>query len=101
MTTTTPKTNPTLKAFEDKVTAQVQEGKTRLEQLEAKAKEKNEQSELAAINSLKSTRENIHRKLQDLKTTHEDHMARAQTAIEADVTAFKSRLQELSAKLKP
>jgi uncharacterized coiled-coil DUF342 family protein len=99
MTTTTPKA--TLKAFEDKVTAQVQEGKAKLEQLEAKARETGAQSALDAINSLKATRENIHRKVQDLKTTHEDHMARAQTAIDADVAAFKTRIEQLGAKLKP
>jgi multidrug resistance efflux pump len=98
MTTTTP---ATLKTFEDKVTAQVQEGKAKLEQLEAKAKEKGAQSELDAINRLNATRENIRRKVQELKTTHEDHMARAQTAIDADVTAFKAKIVELSAKLKP
>jgi hypothetical protein len=99
MTTTTPKASATLKAFEDKVTVQVQEGKAKLEQLEAKAKEKGAQSELHAINSLKDTRENIHRKVEDLKKTHENHMARAQTAIDADVAAFKTRIEELSANL--
>ena len=100
MTTTTPKASATLKSFEDKVTAQVQEGKAKLQQLEAKAREKGAQSELDAINSLKATRENIHRKVQDLKTTHEDHMARAQTAIDADVASFRTRIEELGAKLK-
>jgi uncharacterized coiled-coil DUF342 family protein len=95
MTTTTPKT------FEDKVTAQVQEGKAKLEQLEAKAREKGAQAALDTINSLKATRDNIQRKVQDLKTTHEDHMARAQAAIDADVAAFKTRIEELGAKLKP
>src|SRR5262245_16999844 len=98
MTTTTAKAGAAFKAFEDKVTAQVQEGKARLEQLEAK--EKGAQSELDAINSLKATKENIHRKVQDLKTTHEDHVARAQAAIDADVAAFKARIEELNAKLK-
>jgi hypothetical protein len=100
MSTTTPATSATLKAYEDKVTAQVQEGKTKLEQLEAKAKEQGAQAELNAINTLKSTRESIQRKVQDLKTTHENHMAHAQTAIDTDVAAFKARIEELSAKLK-
>ena len=69
--------------------------------LEAKAKETGAQSELNAINSLKATRDNIHRKVQELKTTHEDHMARAQTAIDTDIAAFKTRIEELGAKLKP
>jgi len=101
MTTTTPKASATLKAFEDKVTAQVQEGKAKLEQLEAKAREKGAQSELDAVNRLKATKENIHRKVQELKTTNEEHMARAQAAIDTDVAAFKARIEELGAKLKP
>jgi predicted trehalose synthase len=64
MTTTTPKASATLKAFEDRVTAQVQKGKAKLEQLKTEAKEKGAQSELDAINSLKAIRENIHRKVQ-------------------------------------
>ena len=100
MTTTTPTPSATLKAYEDKVSAQIQESKTKLEQLEASAKEKGAQAELNAINSLKSTRENIHRKVQDLKMMHENHMAHAQSAIDADVAAFKARIEELSAKLK-
>jgi hypothetical protein len=97
--TTTPTASTTLKAYEDKVNSQIQEGKAKLEQLEAKAKQKSAQAELNAINSLKGTRENIQRKVQDLKTTHESHMAHAQTAIDADVAAFKARIGELSATL--
>jgi len=97
--TMTPTASATLKAYEDKVSAQIQESKARLEQLEAKAKEKSAQAELNAINSLKGTKENIQRKVQDLRTTNENQMARAQTAIDADVTAFKARVEELSAKL--
>jgi uncharacterized coiled-coil DUF342 family protein len=97
--TTTPTASATLRAYEDKVNTQIQESKTKLEQLEAKAKEKRAQAELNAINSLKDTRENIQRKVQDLKTTHENHMARAQTAIDADLAAFKARIEELGATL--
>jgi division protein CdvB (Snf7/Vps24/ESCRT-III family) len=96
---TTPTASATLRAYEDKVNRQIQESKTKLEQLEAKAKEKRAQAELNAINSLKDTRENIQRKVQDLKTTHENHMARAQTAIDADLAAFKARIEELGATL--
>jgi chromosome segregation ATPase len=97
--TTTPTASTTLKAYEDKVNSQIQEGKAKLEQLEAKAKQKSAQAELNAINSLKGTRENIQRKVQELKTTHENRMAAAQTAIDADVAAFKARIEELRAKL--
>jgi len=39
----------TLKAYEDKVRAQVQEGKAKLEQFEAKAREKHAQAEISAM----------------------------------------------------
>ena len=97
--TMTPTASATLKAYEDKVNAQIQESKARLEQLAAKAKEKSAQAELNAINGLKGTKENIQRKVQELKTTHENRMAAAQTAIDADVAALKVRIEELSAKL--
>ena len=97
--TTTPTASATLRAYEDKVNTEIQETKTKLEQLEAKAKEKRAQAELNAINSLKDTRENIQGKVQDLKTTHASHMARAQTAIDADLAALKSRIEELGATL--
>jgi multidrug resistance efflux pump len=100
MSTMPPITSETLKAYHDKISSQIQQGKATLEQLEAKAKEKGAQSELSAINALKSSKENIQRKLQDLKTTHENDMAQAQTAVDADLTAFKARIAELSAKLK-
>ena len=99
MATMTQSASAALKAYEEKVNTQIQESKTKLEQLEAKAKQKSAQAELNAINSLKGTRENIQRKVQDLRTTNENQMARAQTAIDADVTAFKARVEELSAKL--
>jgi hypothetical protein len=100
MTTMPPSANATLKAYEDKITAQIQEGKAKLERLEAKAKESGAQAELDAINSLKGTRETIRRQVQDLKTTHENQMGHAKTAIDTDVAAFKTRIEELGNRLK-
>jgi hypothetical protein len=100
MPTMTPAANAALKTYQDKVRAQIQEGKTKLEQLATKAKEHGAQAELNAINTLKSTRENIDRKLQDLQTTHDNNMAHAKAAIDTDVVAFNARIVQLSAKLK-
>ena len=53
-THTAPQTqSATLKAYEDKIRAQVQEAKAKLDQFEAKAKEKKAQAEITALNSLK------------------------------------------------
>lgn len=89
-----------LKAYEEKITAQVQEAKARLEQVEARAKEQRARAEIDAIGKLKTAKQNIDRKLQDLKTTHETHVARAKADIDAEVARFKTAVEELGAKLK-
>jgi hypothetical protein len=99
-TTTQAPPHPTLKAYEDKITAQMQEAKARLEQFEAKARDKTAQSETAAIASLKTAKQNIDRKLEDLKKTHDTNVARAKADIDADVAKFKASIDELAAKLK-
>src|SRR5690349_8244611 len=88
----------TIKAYEDKISAQMQDAKARLEQIEAKAKEKNAQAELTAVNSLKTAKQNIDRRLQDLKATHATHVARAKADIDADVAAFKASIDDFSTK---
>ena len=91
----------TLKAYEDKVRAQVQEGKAKLDQFEARAKEKHADAEISAINQLKTSRQDIDRKLQELKTTHESHVAHAREVIDADVAKFRASLDTLAGKLRP
>jgi hypothetical protein len=91
----------TLKAYEDKIRAQVQEGKAKLEQFEAKAREKHADAELSAINQLKTSKQDIDRKLQALKTTQEAMIGLAKESIDAEVAKFKASLDTLSGKLKP
>ena len=95
-----PTASATLKAYQDKVRAQIQDGKAKLEQLQAKAKDMRGQAELSAITRLKAAKEDIDRKVQDLKTTHDADVARAKAGIDADVVAFKARIEEVGAKLK-
>jgi hypothetical protein len=105
MTTNNPSSpqmqNATLKAYEDKIRAQVQEAKAKLEQFEARAKEKHADAEISAINQLKTSRQDIDRKLQELKSTQEANMARAKEVIDADVAKFRASLDTLSGKLRP
>src|SRR5215510_4725566 len=96
-----PMQKATLKAYEDKIRAQVQEGKAKLEQFEARAKEKHADAEISVINQLKTSRQDIDRKLQELKSTHESHVAHAREVIDADVAKFKSSLDTLAGKLRP
>ena len=103
-TTTTTSTShtasETLKAYEDKIKAQIGDAKVKLEQFEAKAKDKRAQAETAAIDHLKAVKENIDRRLQDLKTTHASSVARAKSEIDAEVAKFKASIDELGAKFK-
>jgi F0F1-type ATP synthase membrane subunit b/b' len=85
-----------LKAYADKVRAQINDAKARLQQFETTAKEKRAQAETAALNSLTAVKENIERKLHDLATTHESRVAQAKSDIEAEVAKFKSSVEKLS-----
>src|SRR5262245_62950682 len=95
-----PMQKATLKAYEDKVRAQVQEGKAKLDQFEARAKERHADAEISAINQLKTSRQDIDRKLQALKSTQEANLAHAQEVIDADVAKFRASLDTLSGKLR-
>jgi hypothetical protein len=100
-TSNTPEgSSATLKAYQDKITAQIQEAKSTLEQFEAKAKEKKAEAEITAINKLKTTKQNIDQKLQDLKTTNSAHMTQAKAEIDAEVAKFKASIDEVAAKVK-
>jgi pyridoxal biosynthesis lyase PdxS len=92
--------NPTLKAYEDDIAAQIREAKAKIEQLEAKAREKGAQGTTAVVNSLKAAKQNIEGKLQELKTTQDSNLARAKADIETDVARFKASIGELTEKLK-
>jgi len=85
----------TIKAFQDKVTAQMHDAKAKLDQLEAKAKDKSAQAQVNAVNNLKATREHISKKVQDLKTTHASNVAKAKADINEAVAEFKTAMKKL------
>jgi len=92
--------NAALKAYEDKVRAQVREGKAKLDQVAAMASEKKAQVEIDAIGGLNATRQNIERKLEDLKKTSEAHVSRAKADIDAEVANFKTSIDQVASKFK-
>jgi len=100
-------TTPTAKAqassashstFEDRIKAQVDEAKSRLDQFDATVKAKASRTEATTVGNLKTAKQEIDRKLQDLKTTHATHVARAKSEIEADVAKFKASVADLGSK---
>jgi hypothetical protein len=90
-----------IEAYEEKIKAQIQEAKAKLDLLEATVRQKKAEAEITALGGLKATRENIERKLQDLRATSSANVSRAKAAIEADVTRFKAAIEDLAAKVKP
>jgi len=89
-----------IKAFEEKVSAQLQEAKSQIDGIEAHAKGKLAQAEIDAINSLKAKRQEIDKKRQDLKTSSEAQSAQIKAEIEADMAKFKASLEQFGKKVK-
>lgn len=89
-----------IKAFEEKVSAQLQEAKTQIEGIEARAKGTMAQAEIDALNGIKTKRQEIDKKRQDLKTSGEAKAAQLRTEIEADMAKLKVSLDQFGAKVK-
>lgn len=88
-----------VKQYEEKINAQLQESKARLDLLEARAKEKKAQAKITTINNLKAKKQEINTKLQDLKTSGEAKAAQIKPEIDAEVAKIKTTLDQLSSKL--
>jgi uncharacterized protein involved in exopolysaccharide biosynthesis len=90
-------TSATLKAYEDKMNAQIRDAKAKLEQFEAKAATQGAQAETKAIEQLKTTRQNLEQKMRDLKTTQGANLERAQGDISAEVAKLHTSIDKLTA----
>jgi hypothetical protein len=86
-----------IKAYGEKVDAQLQEAKSRIGALEARHKEKTAQEEIAAI---KAKNEEIEKKRHDLKHVSETKSAELKAEIEADLAKHKARLDHFVEKVK-
>jgi chromosome segregation ATPase len=98
----TPSTDPgtasTLEAYESKIAAQIHAANIRIDEFEASAKPKRAQAEVAAIKGLKTARQDLERRLADLKTTRDAHVAQAKADIDAAIVAFQASLDEFRRK---
>jgi hypothetical protein len=91
-----------IKAYQEKINAQLQEAKAVLKGFEAHAKGKLAQSEIDTIARLKAKNQEIEKKVhQDLKTTGEVAVAaKIKSDIDTEMTKFKASVDLLSAKVK-
>jgi hypothetical protein len=92
--------SPTLKAYEDKASAQLQELKARIDLFQAQANNKKADAEIAAIRHLKATKEAVDKKLQDLKTAGEATLARLKADVENDMANLRRSVDELASRFK-
>jgi uncharacterized protein involved in exopolysaccharide biosynthesis len=90
-------TSATLKAYEDKINAQIRDAKVKLDQFEAKATTQRTQAESKTIEQLKTTRQNIEQEVRDLKTTQGANLERAQGDISAEVAKLHTSIDKLTA----
>jgi hypothetical protein len=100
MATATPSSTDTsskLKAYQDKINAQIQQAKAKLDQFDATAATQRTQDQSKAIEQLKTARQNLEQKLRDLTTTQEGNMDRAQANIDAEVAKLHTSIDTLTA----
>ena len=91
-------TTSTRQAYEDKIAAQIRAANVRIDEFEAKAKPKRAEAEVAAINGLKTARQNIERMLVDLKTTRDAQIVRAKADIDTAIVTFQASLEDFRRK---
>jgi predicted nucleic acid-binding Zn-ribbon protein len=83
--------------FEQNISAQLEQTKSQLKEIETLAKGNASQAEIDTINGLKNKGQEIDKKVQDLKTTTD---TKAKAAIEADLAKFNVLLGQVATKLK-
>jgi len=90
-----------IKAHEEKIGAQLHEAKALLEEVEAHARRKKAQAEIEKITGLKSKKQEIEKKLQQLVKTGVEAKAAVQikTDIEVEVAKLKTSLGEIATRL--
>ncbi|HMF96917.1 MAG TPA: hypothetical protein VKE96_21610 [Vicinamibacterales bacterium] len=95
-----PASSHSLDQYKAEIASHVRDAETRLGEFEAKAREKGAKAEASTINDLKAAKQNIDRKLQDLKATTAVNVSRAKAEINTDVAQFKAAVSDFGAKFK-
>jgi hypothetical protein len=92
-------TTPEIKAHEEKISAQLQQTRAQLQELEARAKGKASQAVIDAIHRLRTQHDEIEKKRQELRTIGEARAGQIKAEIDAGIANLKTSLAELNAKI--
>jgi hypothetical protein len=91
--------NAQTKAYEEKIRAELQQAKSRLEEFEASSKAEDKQAANDLINQAKRTHEKIEKQLQKLNTSAAEEMEQEKAEIDAGIAKLRAGLTELAAKV--
>jgi DNA-binding protein len=83
--------------FEENVNAQLEKSKSQMKEIETLAKGQASQAAIDTVNSLKNKRDEILKKVQQVKTSAD---AKAKTAIETELAKFNDSLGQVATALK-
>jgi DnaJ-domain-containing protein 1 len=91
--------NAQTKAYEEKIRAELQQAKSRLEEFEASSKAEDKQAADDLINQAKRTQEKIEKQLQKLNTSATEEMEQEKAEIDAGIAKLRAGLTELATKV--
>ena len=91
--------NAQTKAYEEKVRAELQQAKSRLEELLARSKAEDRQVADDLINQLKRAHQKIEKERQKLETSAVGEIEQEKAEIDAGIDKLKAGLAQLAAKL--
>lgn len=92
--------SPILRAYEEKISAELQGVKARIDLFEAQAKEKKADLQIAAIKTLRAMKHAIDKSFQELKTAGEARALQLKADLDAQVAKLKRSLDEFTGKFK-
>jgi hypothetical protein len=92
--------NVATKAYEEQISARLQQAKAQLGEVEASAKGKMAQAEIDTINRLKAKHQEIDKKRQDLKTVGDAKVEQVKAEIDADVANLRTSVAQLATRVK-
>jgi len=91
--------NAQTKAYEEKVRAELQQAKSRLEEFVDRSKAEDKQVATDLMNQLERTHQKIERQLQKLETSAAEEIEEEKAEIDAGIGKLRAELTQLATKL--
>jgi predicted transcriptional regulator len=89
-----------MKAYGEKLDGQLKQVASQIENVEGQAKQTMAQAEIDAIRTIKTKKQQIDRKREDLQKAGETAAARIKAEIDTDISGVKTSLEQVATRLK-